>query len=155
MAVRFIFSSSLQIWYVEVRISKSIVESSLDFEIMRIDCIWNCMSDMRNYISDMSAQWKLLSASRSMQSDQSSISASRNFASLIIQNVPSEDSDQIAQKNRLIWICKGHTCPKVCFLMGPVVQSVVSLTTSLVVKLLIVLESTMSNSQVFLLKKCE
>ena len=38
---------------------------------------------------------------------------------------------------------------------GPVVQSVVSLTSSLVVKLLTVLVSTISNSQVFLLKKCE
>ena len=36
---------------------------------------------------------------------------------------------------------------------APVVQSVVSLTSSLVVKLLTVLVSTISNSQVFLLKK--
>ena len=38
---------------------------------------------------------------------------------------------------------------------GPVVQSFVSLTSSLVVKILTVLVSTISNSQVFLLKKCE
>ena len=38
---------------------------------------------------------------------------------------------------------------------GPVVQSVVSLTSSLVVKVLAVLVNTISNSQVFLLKKCE
>ena len=38
----------------------------------------------------------------------------------------------------------------------PVVQSIVSLTSSLVVKMLSVLVSTLSNSQVFLLKKkCE
>ena len=36
---------------------------------------------------------------------------------------------------------------------GPVVQSIVSLTSSLGVKMLIL--STISNSQVFLLKKCE
>ena len=36
---------------------------------------------------------------------------------------------------------------------GPVVQSAVSLTSSLVVKMLTVLVSTRSNSQVFLLKK--
>ena len=36
---------------------------------------------------------------------------------------------------------------------GPVVQSVVSLTSSLVVKMLTVLVSRISNSQVFLLKK--
>ena len=38
---------------------------------------------------------------------------------------------------------------------GPVVQSAVSLTSSLVVKMLTVLVSTISNSYVFLLKKCE
>ena len=37
---------------------------------------------------------------------------------------------------------------------GPVVQCIVSLTSSLVVKMLIVLVSTISNSHVFLLKKC-
>ena len=39
--------------------------------------------------------------------------------------------------------------------LGPVVQSSVSLTSSLVVKMLTVLVSAMSNSQVFLQKKCE
>ena len=38
---------------------------------------------------------------------------------------------------------------------GPVVQSIVSLTSSLVVNMLTVLVGTISNSQVFLLKKCE
>ena len=38
---------------------------------------------------------------------------------------------------------------------GPVVQSIVSLTSPLVVKILTVLVGTISNSQVFLLKKCE
>ena len=37
--------------------------------------------------------------------------------------------------------------------LSPVVQSIVSLTSSLVVKMLTVLVSTISNSQVFLLKK--
>ena len=36
---------------------------------------------------------------------------------------------------------------------GPIVQSLVSFTSSLVVKMLTVLVSTISNSQVFLLKK--
>ena len=40
-------------------------------------------------------------------------------------------------------------------LLGPVVQSIVSLKTSLVVKLLTVLVSTIFNLQVFMLKKCE
>ena len=38
---------------------------------------------------------------------------------------------------------------------GPVVQSIVSLTISLVVKILTILVITISNSQVFLLKKFE
>ena len=37
--------------------------------------------------------------------------------------------------------------------LGPVVQSIVSLTSSLVVKILTVLVSSISNSQIFLLKK--
>ena len=39
--------------------------------------------------------------------------------------------------------------------LGPVVQSIVSLTSSLRIKILTVLVSTISNSQVFLLNKCE
>ena len=39
--------------------------------------------------------------------------------------------------------------------LGPVVQSIVNLTSSLVVKTLTILVSTISNSKVFLLKKCE
>ena len=38
---------------------------------------------------------------------------------------------------------------------GPFVQSIVSLTSSLVVKILTVLVNKRSNSQVFLLKKCQ
>ena len=38
---------------------------------------------------------------------------------------------------------------------GPVVQSIISLTILLVDKMLTVLGSIISNSQVFLLKKCE
>ena len=40
-------------------------------------------------------------------------------------------------------------------LLGPIVQNIVSLTSSLVVNIITVLVSTISNSQVFLLKKCE
>ena len=41
------------------------------------------------------------------------------------------------------------------YLQGPGVQSMVSLTSSLLVKILTLLVSTISNSQVYLLKKCE
>ena len=34
-----VFSSFLQIWYVEVRISRSVSEGPFDFEITRVDCI--------------------------------------------------------------------------------------------------------------------
>ena len=34
-----LFSLILQIWYVEVRISWSVSESTLDFEITRVDCV--------------------------------------------------------------------------------------------------------------------
>ena len=51
----------------------------------------------------------------------------------------------ISADNFLVWM----------IYQGPVVQSIVSLTSSLVVKMLTVLESKISNSQVFLLKKCE
>ena len=50
-------------------------------------------------------------------------------------------------------------CAVQCMLLGrnlgPVVLSIANLTSSLVVKFLAVLVSTTSNSQVFLLKKCE
>ena len=42
----------------------------------------------------------------------SSLSAWRNFASLAIQNVLSEDSDQTVWVHRLIWIFTGSTCLK-------------------------------------------
>ena len=36
--IELVFSSVLQIWYVEVQISRSISESPLEFEIMIVDC---------------------------------------------------------------------------------------------------------------------
>ena len=47
-----------------------------------------------------------------------------------------------------------HICTEIKDL-GPVVQSIVSLKSLLVVKMLTVLVSMISNSKVFLLKKCE
>ena len=65
--------------------------------------------------SGMRAQRRLKSACASTQSDQSSLSARRNFVSLAIQNVPSEDFDQTARMRRLIWIFAQRTFPKVVF----------------------------------------
>ena len=42
-----------------------------------------------------------------------------------------------------------------CVELGPVVRSIVSLTSSLVVKMLLVIVSTVSNSQIILAEKCE
>ena len=50
------------------------------------------------------------------QSDQSLLSAWRNFFALAIQNAPSEDYVQTACKHNLIWIFSWRTCPKVRFL---------------------------------------
>ena len=47
---------------------------------------------------------------------------------------------------------KNYTPPIYFVCQGPVVQSIISLTSSLVVKMLTLLVSTISNSQVFLLK---
>ena len=44
VVVRIIFSSILQIWYVEVRISRGISESPLEFEITRVDCIFSSLN---------------------------------------------------------------------------------------------------------------
>ena len=50
VVVRFIFSSILQFWYVEVRISRSISESPMEFEIMRVDCIYFPYFSKKTYI---------------------------------------------------------------------------------------------------------
>ena len=87
-----------------------------------------------NVPSDKCTQLRLKSACISMQSDQSSLSTWKNFASLAIQDAPSEDSDPIAQMYlricapsevsdqtahscSLVWNFTGCTSPKVCFLM--------------------------------------
>ena len=46
VVVRIIFSSILKMWYVEVRISRSVSESPLQFEITRVDCIVICSSSL-------------------------------------------------------------------------------------------------------------
>ena len=52
MVVRVIFSSILQIWYVDVRISRSISESPLEFEITRVDCIvYQHRQNLRKHVS--------------------------------------------------------------------------------------------------------
>ena len=70
------------------------------------------------------------------------------FAELKVQVVCDPQGGQHSDK----WICP--TLDKMPLKhLGPVVQSIVSLKSSLVVKILTVLVSTISNSHVFLLKK--
>ena len=57
-------------------------------------------------------------------------------------------AENIHIKSCLIFLCYDFEKKN----QGPVVQSIISLTSSLVVKMLTVLVSTISNSQVFLLK---
>ena len=54
-----------------------------------------------------------------------------------------------------LYKCAGRSVFSLSTYQGPVVQSIVSLTSLLVVKMLTVLVNTISNLQVFLLKKCE
>ena len=52
----------------------------------------------------------------SLSGSKSSLSVWRYFASLAIQNAPSEDSDRTARTRSPIWIFAGRACPTVCFL---------------------------------------
>ena len=53
-----IFSSILQTLYVELRISRSISESPLEFEITRVDCIFGMMVDRDlEFYSAQSSPW--------------------------------------------------------------------------------------------------
>ena len=55
------------------------------------------------------AQQTLKLAHASAQSHQSRLTTWKHFASLVIYNAPSEDSDQTAQMPMLNWIFTGHT----------------------------------------------
>ena len=96
----------------------------------------------------MRTQWRLKSA----QFDQCSLSGWRNFAYLTIQNAPDEDSDQTAQLRwvRHIWI---FTVISEDIFLGPVVQSIVSLTSSLRVISLTVLADSIYNNLIFFAEK--
>ena len=64
----------------------------------------------------------------------------------------SKDIYQLAMMLVLLSSAAVYTRCAVFRYLGPVVQSIVSLTSSLVVKMLTVLVSTISNAQVFVLK---
>ena len=121
------FSSVLQIWYVEVRISRSISESPLEFEITRVDCttkspaislgyFWGKIKNPAHirhgrYSSEVKSRHHSLALFPLSSNDWRT---RRNFAFLTIQNTPRDDSDQTARVRRLIWIFAMRTCPKGC-----------------------------------------
>ena len=83
-------------------------------------------------------------------------------ASLAIQNARSEDSDQTARMRRLIWIIAVRKWPNVRFVtlqlkqtnhLGPVVQSIVSLTGLLMTKSFIVVVKVFYNRLTFFAAK--
>ena len=89
------------------------------------------------------------------------------YVKLLIQYCTCSDQNSTASDSRstikITQPIRRHT-QEVCILingvilladLGSVVQSIVNLTSLLEVKMLTVLVSTISNSQVFLLKKCE
>ena len=45
-----LFSSLSQLWYVEVRISRSVSVSPLEFEITRVDCMWRAKVQISQFI---------------------------------------------------------------------------------------------------------
>ena len=57
MVNQIIFSSILQTWYVELRISRSISESPLEFEITRVDCNCYGLTKMHKSIEINGAWW--------------------------------------------------------------------------------------------------
>ena len=62
------------------------------------------------------AQRRLNSVCASAQSHHNLRCPHEETIALVIQNAPSEDSDQTARMRRLIRIFTGRTCPKVRFL---------------------------------------
>ena len=63
-----LFPSLSLLWYVEVRISRSVSISPLEFEITRVDCIWmyiKCVTMSENVPFDMSTQRSLYQPLRS------------------------------------------------------------------------------------------
>ena len=59
------FSSVLKIWFVEVRMPRSISESPLDFEITRVDCIWSWIYHQINICHRTGLQTKFTAILRS------------------------------------------------------------------------------------------
>ena len=53
LVVRIVLSSILQIWYVEVRISRSVLDGPFDFEITRVDWMWKASTGNNKHLSKL------------------------------------------------------------------------------------------------------
>ena len=91
VVVQFIVSSFSQIWYVEVRISRSVSLSPLEFEITRVDCKCRRILEMQ----DSDTFWHV---------------CPKKTQIIGYSKCPKWRTD------RLIWIFDGRTCPKLRFL---------------------------------------
>ena len=99
----------------------NVQNGSLIHVLMSVFTITECCCITRggvreNVPSYMCVQQALYWACPAAQFDQSSLSTWRSFASLAIQNAPSEDTDQTAWMRRLIRIFAGQTYQNVLFL---------------------------------------
>ena len=93
--------NALYFWCIKI----ACISAFLDMTI-QIHLKW--ATEIQNQQNDLCAQRRLRSAWASTQSDQSSLSAWRSIGSLATHKAPSEDSGQIGQMARLIWVFAGR-----------------------------------------------
>ena len=103
--IELVFSSILQIWYVEVRISRSISKSPLEFEITRVDCISSVTSKMKHYrvLNSCMFRYRYIISNPML----STTSAPQRQKTYLRRYVPSRDSGQPPHSHSLIRIFIG------------------------------------------------
>ena len=103
----------------EVRVSRSILKSPLDFEITRVGCNFATVQEpwsQKIYHRTCAPNEGSYHPAHPRSLIRALLSTQRNFASLAIQNAPSKDSNQTARTRRRIWIFAGRTCLNIRFL---------------------------------------
>ena len=94
-----LFSSLLQPWYFEVRISRSVSESPLEFEITRVDCIYKCSKPLCSVCNECRRTRVLIAFQYYFSRSEKRNTSQSN------DNAPSRDPDP-AYPNNLI----NHRC---------------------------------------------
>ena len=92
LVVRFVFSSVLKIWYVEVRISRSVSEGPFKFEITRVDCI-----SYGPYQCRPCWVWNIPCLSLSYRAREVKFRITRWSTTVIILNIGTDRSEQTVQ----------------------------------------------------------